>query len=241
LACDGVWDVLQPEKVAATVHEHFRSEVEVAYATVQTELIVNRGGVTSPLVPVTPAARPSAASLSMPPASAVALGDVAAGAAPPPPRPPTNSGDTTTTTSDGTTVSGSARNAVQMLKTSTMSDDSDSDSDTRSTTSSSSATTAGPEDGETLVPLVARHRNKDDNYIRRRRRRRTRKGGGPVFATLPAVWQTAALHSNVVSDVLGRCACAVMREALATDDSNVEEGLGMDNMSLILARLCTTA
>ena len=61
--------------------------------------------------------------------------------------------------------------------------------------------------------------------------------GSSVF---PSCWYTAALHSNAINDALGNAACNVLREAM-THEPQEESGKGMDNMSLILAKLSTTA
>ena len=58
---------------------------------------------------------------------------------------------------------------------------------------------------------------------------------------LPSCWYSAALYSNTINDVLGDSACGVLRMAMAPEEKPDEEGgVGMDNMSLIIARLSTT-
>jgi hypothetical protein len=57
--------------------------------------------------------------------------------------------------------------------------------------------------------------------------------GGPQAA------RNVLLHGNELNDVLARSACDVLRKALASQPN--DDGLGMDNMSLIVARLTQTA
>jgi serine/threonine protein phosphatase PrpC len=51
--------------------------------------------------------------------------------------------------------------------------------------------------------------------------------------------QHVVLHGNQVNEVVADSVCAVMRQAMTTEPDE-DEGLGMDNMSVIVTRLVMT-